>query len=78
MNLCIGLIDTFTSVILNPEFQKLHVKEKCLTVYIAGPRPENREGPHLLILGPLLPQLKAGAPTCHLCFPIRCWNQFPG
>ena len=30
---------------LNPEFQKLHLKEQCLTAYIVGPRPENREGP---------------------------------
>ena len=68
MNVCIGLTDTFTSVILNPEFQKLHLKEQCLTVYIVSPRPENREGPRLLILDPRLPQLKAGTPTCHLCF----------
>ena len=42
-----------------------------------SPPPEDREGPHLLILGPPLLPPEACPPTCHLCFPLRCWNQFP-
>lgn len=77
LNVCVGLVDIFTSVIANSEFQKWHLKAECTQGISWQSSPRGQGRAHLLLLGPPLLPPEACASTRHLCFPLRCWNQFP-
>lgn len=66
---CTGLLDV-TSASHTSAFQILSLKGECPVRRYCQSSPGG-QGTHTL------PPLKAYAPTCHLCFSLRCWDQSP-